>query len=76
MLGSGCAKCTILYENVQRAIQELGLQAEVLIITEMTTIMQYGVMVTPAIVIDGVVKSAGKILSISEVEILLQSMNL
>lgn len=63
ILGSGCTKCTMLYDNTQKAIQSLGLQAEVVKVTDMKTIMQYGVMITPALVIDGVVKSAGKLLS-------------
>jgi len=67
ILGSGCAKCTNLYDNTQKAIQILGIQAEVVKITDMKTIMQYGVMVTPAIVVDGVVKSAGKLLSPEEI---------
>lgn len=71
ILGSGCAKCTTLYESTQKAVQDLGLQADVVKVTDMKKIMQYGIMVTPALVVDGVVKSAGKLLSSEDIAKLL-----
>lgn len=71
ILGSGCAKCTTLYESAQKAVQELSLQAEVVKVTDFKEIMKYGVMVTPALVVDGVVKSTGKLLSSQEIAKLL-----
>jgi small redox-active disulfide protein 2 len=71
VLGSGCAKCTTLYENTQKTLVNLGLEAEVVKVTDMQKIIQYGVMVTPALVVDGVVKSAGKVLNSDEISKLL-----
>jgi small redox-active disulfide protein 2 len=63
ILGTGCPKCKALYENVQAALKEAGKQAEVVKVEDLAKITEYGVMMTPALAIDGEVKSAGKILS-------------
>jgi len=60
VLGPGCAKCTQLYDNVRKALELAGKEAEVVKVQDIPTIMKYGVMVTPALVIDGTVKFSGK----------------
>jgi small redox-active disulfide protein 2 len=67
VLGTGCAKCKTLYENVQKALAESGKAAEVVKVEEIPKIMAYGVMSTPALVIDGQVKFSGKVASIGEI---------
>ena len=61
ILGTGCPKCKKLNELVEEAINELGVSAEIIKVTDINKIIDYGVMVTPALVIDGDVKVAGKI---------------
>ncbi len=62
VLGSGCPKCKKLEENVRKALDESGLTAEVEKVTDMNKIMDYGVMMTPGLVIDEKVVSTGKVL--------------
>ena len=64
----GCSKCKMLYENVKRAVEEKGVQAEVIKIEDMDKITEYGIMMTPALVINGEVKSSGKTLSSEEIK--------
>jgi small redox-active disulfide protein 2 len=71
VLGSGCPKCRTLTERVGEAVAELGLDCEIEKITEINKIVEFGVMVTPGLVIDGDVKSAGKLLSVEEIKDLL-----
>ena len=71
ILGTGCAKCKTLYENVQKAVAESGKSAEVTKVEDIPSIMKYGVMSTPALVIDGQVKFSGKTASISEIKAML-----
>ena len=68
ILGMGCPKCKMLYENAKKAVQERGVQAEVLKVEDMNKITEYGVMMTPALVIDGQVKTTGKIPSTEEIK--------
>lgn len=68
ILGIGCPKCKILYENAKKAVQEKGVQAEVIKVEDMDKITEYGVMMTPALVIDGEVKVAGKVSSSEEIK--------
>ena len=67
VLGTGCAKCKTLYENVMKALEESGKSAEVVKIEDIPSIMKYGVMSTPALVIDGQVKFSGKLASVAEI---------
>lgn len=67
VLGTGCAKCKSLYENVQKALEESGKSAEVVKVEDIPSIMKYGVMSTPALVIDGQVKFSGKVASTAEI---------
>lgn len=68
ILGSGCAKCKKLSENAETAAQELGLEFALHKVIDFNQIMQFGVMSTPAIVIDGDVKAVGKICSVEEIK--------
>ena len=67
ILGTGCPKCTKLAENAERAVKEAGVSAEVKKVKEITEIMKRGVMFTPALCVDGVVKSVGKVPSVDEI---------
>ena len=60
ILGAGCPKCKQLAENATVAAKELGLDFELEKVTDINDIMSFGVMMTPALVIDGEVKSVGK----------------
>ena len=71
ILGTGCTRCTLLYDNVKAALAELGREAEVVKVQDIPTIMKYGVMSTPALVVDGQVKFSGKALGVSELKGLL-----
>ena len=68
ILGMGCPKCKMLYDNAKKAVAEKGVQAEVTKVENMDKITEYGVMMTPALVIDGEVKSSGKIPSSEEIK--------
>lgn len=68
ILGPGCAKCKKLYENTHKAVKELNLQAEITKVEEIQKIIYAGVMMTPALVLDGEVKSTGKVLSVDEIK--------
>ena len=61
ILGTGCPKCKKLNELTEEIISELGISAEIIKVTDINKIIDYGVMVTPALVIDGDVKMTGKI---------------
>ena len=71
ILGTGCAKCKALYENVKKALDESGKSAEVVKVEDIPSIMKYGVMSTPALVIDGQVKFSGKLASVGEIKAML-----
>jgi small redox-active disulfide protein 2 len=71
VLGPGCPKCRKLAKNTSAAADELGLACNVEKVTDITEIVGYGVMTTPALVVDGQVKSVGKALSVDEVKALL-----
>ena len=68
VLGMGCPKCEKLYENVQRAVKESGIEADVTKVEDISKITEYAVMITPALVVDGEVRSAGKIPSPEEIK--------
>ena len=71
ILGMGCPKCKMLYENTLTALKNAGKQAEVVKVEDLGKITEYMVMSTPALVIDGEVKSAGKLLTPEEIQKLL-----
>ncbi len=68
VLGTGCAKCKQLTANAERAVAELGLSAAVEKVEDVREIMRLGVMTTPALVVDGGVRSAGKVLTVEAVK--------
>jgi small redox-active disulfide protein 2 len=68
ILGMGCLKCKKLYENAQAAVKELNVQAEVVKVEDIQKIVDYGLMTTPAIAIDGEVKAAGRISTPDEIK--------
>lgn len=72
ILGTGCPKCKKLMENAQQAVKELGIAAEVVKISQIDEIMKFGVMMTPALAIDGQVKVMGKSLTPEEIKKLLK----
>lgn len=71
VLGSGCAKCNELEEAVRGALEELGLDQTVDHVTDFVEIASYGVMTTPALVVDGQVVSSGRVLSREEAKSLI-----
>lgn len=72
VLGSGCAKCNALEDAVRAALTELGMDATIDHVTDFTKIASYGVMSTPALVVDGKVVSYGKVLGKDEAKAIIQ----
>ncbi|MFA6610400.1 MAG: thioredoxin family protein [Candidatus Omnitrophota bacterium] len=68
ILGMGCPKCKQLTANAEAAVKELAITAEISKVMDIDKITEYGVMMTPALVIDGAVVSAGKLLSKDEIK--------
>lgn len=71
ILGTGCPKCQQLTENAKKALEAAGVEAEIEKVTDIKDIVKMGVMSTPALVIDGQVKAAGKVLSPAEIQALI-----
>jgi len=71
ILGTGCPKCKTLAANTEAAARELGLVYEIEKVTDINEIMKFGVMMTPALAVDGVVKSYGRVLSPEEIKTLI-----
>ena len=71
ILGTGCPKCNQLFENAKQAVLESNLEAEVLKVQDINEITNFGVMITPALAVNGEVKSTGKLLSSDEIKKLL-----
>jgi small redox-active disulfide protein 2 len=61
ILGTGCPKCRKLYEAARQAVKDLGIEAEVTKVEDINEIMKFGIMMTPALVVDGEVKVVGRI---------------
>lgn len=61
ILGTGCPKCKKTKETIEKVLKQTGVEAEVVKVEDIEKILSYGVMVTPAVVIDGDVKLAGKV---------------
>ncbi len=68
VLGPGCMKCNKLAENTGEAAAALGLECEIEKVTDIKTITGFGVMITPALVVDGQVKVTGKVPSVDEIK--------
>lgn len=71
VLGPGCAKCKELTKRTETAVQQLGLETAVEKVTDIAEIMKFGVMITPALVIDGTVKIAGRVPTEAEIQTIL-----
>lgn len=72
ILGSGCANCKKLEQNTREAVKELGIEASIEKVEDIREIAKFGVMRTPALVVDGEVKTVGKVLAVEEVKALIQ----
>ena len=73
ILGAGCPKCKMLEKNVSTALGNLNIEADVEKVNDINEIMKYEVMMTPALVINGTVKSTGRVYSPKELEKILQT---
>ena len=74
ILGSGCKNCVTLKENTEEALKETGIEAEIIKVTDFKDIMAYGVLSTPALVVDEKVVSFGKVLKTKEVVKILEKL--
>jgi small redox-active disulfide protein 2 len=72
ILGTGCPKCRTTEKNVRKAVEELGLQAEIVKVEDLQQIIDRGVMLTPTVFIDGEAKIVGRVPSPDEIKKLLQ----
>jgi small redox-active disulfide protein 2 len=72
ILGTGCPKCKKLAELAETAAKELGIEYELQKVTKISDIMKFGVMITPALVVDGKVKVAGKVPTIEQLKEMLK----
>jgi len=68
ILGTGCPKCKKLTENTEKAAHELDGEYEIIKVTNINEIMKFGVMITPALVVENKVKNVGKVLSVEEIK--------
>ena len=68
ILGTGCFKCRKLAQNTETAAEELGIEYEIEKVTDIDGIMKFGVMMTPALVVDGEVKVAGKVPGVEDIK--------
>lgn len=71
ILGTGCPKCRLLTANAEAAVKALGIEATIEKVERIVEIMKFGVLTTPALAVDGQVKSAGKVLSSEDIQKLL-----
>jgi small redox-active disulfide protein 2 len=72
VLGPGCSRCQTLTRNAKTAVEDLGLECEIVKITDINEIASRGVMMTPALAIDGKVKTIGKVTNVNEIQALLK----
>jgi small redox-active disulfide protein 2 len=75
ILGTGCPKCKLLEQHAREAVTEAGLAAEIEKISDIDAIMDMGVMMTPALALDGVVKSVGRVLTKDQIGAILKGGN-
>ena len=73
ILGTGCPKCEALAKNAEDAVRELGLEAEIAKVTDIVEIADRGVMMTPALSVDGEIKFVGKVATVEDLRRLLTS---
>lgn len=72
ILGTGCAKCRKLADHAEAAAREMGVPFEVEKVSDINEIVKFGVMITPALAVDGVVKVVGKVPSIDDIKAMLR----
>ena len=72
ILGTGCPKCKQQAANAEQAAKELGVEVELVKVTDINEIMNFGVMMTPGIAVDGEVKASGKVVGAEEIKAWLQ----
>jgi small redox-active disulfide protein 2 len=72
ILGTGCSKCNALMAATEKAAQEAGVPYEIEKVADLNRIMSFGVMITPALVVDGAVKVSGKVPSVEDIKKLLE----
>jgi small redox-active disulfide protein 2 len=68
VLGPGCQKCQVLYERTKQAAQEIGLECQIEKVSDIEAIMSFGVLSTPALVIDGAVKITGRVPTVAQLK--------
>jgi len=71
ILGTGCPKCKQLMANVEAAVKEMGIEAQIEKVDKIQDIIKFGIMTTPGLAIEGQVKSAGKVLTTEDIKKLL-----
>lgn len=71
ILGPGCARCRVLFEHAEQAAKELGLEYEIEKVTDIDAILEFGVMTTPALVVDGKLKLSGRVPSAEQLKLVL-----
>lgn len=71
VMGPGCSKCNKVAENAAAAVRELGLDCEIVKITDFNEMMKFGVMMTPGLAIDGNVQCVGKVPTVAEIKAML-----
>jgi len=72
ILGTGCPKCQALARNAEAAAREMGPEYELEKVTDISEIMKFGVMMTPALAVDGEVKAVGKVLTAEQIKAMLE----
>ena len=72
VIGPGCAKCKTLAQFTEQAVKELGVTAEINKVTDLNQIMALGVMMTPALAVNGTIKVSGKVPSVPALKTILQ----
>jgi small redox-active disulfide protein 2 len=71
ILGTGCSKCTITYNNVMEALKQTGVEAMVAKVEDFEEMMRYNILTTPVLMIDEVVKVKGRVADVNEIKQLL-----
>ncbi|MDD4064768.1 MAG: thioredoxin family protein [Bacteroidales bacterium] len=72
VLGTGCPSCKALEEAVRKAVMEMNLEAKIIKVEDMAEILNYGIMTTPALVVDGKIVLKGRVASVEEIKKILK----
>jgi small redox-active disulfide protein 2 len=73
VLGPGCAKCKVMYNNAVEAVKQSGVEAEVIKVEDIMEMMQYNVLTTPVLVIDESIKIKGRVADVAEIKKLIEA---